>query len=483
MLPSLIMSDAIKFILGDDVREVSGLPATMTLLQYLRTKEGLTGTKEGCAEGDCGACTVAVGELKDGKLSYKSACACILFLPTVDGKHILAVEHMKKDKLHPVQEAMAKDHAAQCGFCTPGFVVSLCTLLHNNENADDEAIQDAIAGNLCRCTGYKPILTAAREANQSKDRHFSCDIGKLEALQRKTMLSYEADGQKFFAPRNADELAKVLAQYPDATILSGGTDVGLWVTKQHQDLKVVIYTGAAHDLRHIRETKDGLEIGAAVAYADAFDKLAAYDESFAELLRRLGGAQIRNLGTIGGNIANGSPIGDGMPPLIALGAKIVLKSQNGSRTLNLENYFLAYKKQDRKAGEFVEKVLVPHKAKNVLFKTYKVSKRFDQDISAVCAAFAFEMDGQKIKTARIAFGGMAGTPKRASHTERFLKDKLWNEDTMGRAMAELEKDYAPLTDMRASALYRRRVASNLLCRFYHETAGGGEKTRVYGYVA
>lgn len=468
------MADAIKFMLNNEYRTVTDAAPTMTVLQYLRLSERLTGTKEGCAEGDCGACTVIVGDVGG---NYKAVNACILFLPVLDGKHVLTVEQLG---MNAVQKSMVGCHGSQCGFCTPGFVMSLSALMHNKKDASDENIHDAIAGNLCRCTGYRPIMDAAREANKAKDRFLPADSTALKDIQRDQMFVYEHADGKYFAPVTIDELAKTFAEFPDATLLAGGTDVGLWVTKQHRDLPVVIYTGNVAALKNIVSTDEGLEIGAAVSYADAFTHLAAIDESFEELLRRLGSAQIRNSGTLGGNIANGSPIGDGMPPLIALGARIVLRSSSGARDVALEDYFLAYRKQDRRVGEFVEKIIVSKKADNVLFKTYKLSKRFDQDISAVCAAFALTLDAGVVTSARIAFGGMAATPKRASITEQYLHGKTWNEETAKAAMSLLAQDYAPLKDMRASAEYRSLTAQNLLYRFYVETTTG-EKVRVYGH--
>ena len=478
------MTESIKFILNGRLTEESSLPPSTTLLQYLREKAHLTGTKEGCAEGDCGACTVAVGRLNKGKVDYQSINACIAFLPTLDGREVVTVEHLKSKtgKLNPVQDAMVKCHGSQCGFCTPGFVMALSTLMHNTQDAKDDDIQDAIAGNLCRCTGYRPILDAARMANASKDRELPSDAKALSALQRKKMFSYEAAGAKFFAPVTVEELVEVYGQYPNATMLAGGTDVGLWVTKFHMDLPVIIYTGNVGALLGIRETPEGLEIGAAASYTDAFAALAAYDPSMEDMLKRFASVHIRNAGTVGGNIANGSPIGDGPPPLIALKAKLVLRSKAGSRTINLEDFFLAYKKQDRKPGEIVEKIIVPKKPAGVQFRVYKISKRFDQDISAVCGAFALEVQGGKVADARICFGGMAGTPKRASGAEAVLKGQPWNEATLQKAMAALDKDYAPMTDMRASAKYRADVARNLLKRFYIETTEPDVQTQVYRYA-
>lgn len=477
------MADSITFILNGKTVQVENLPPTMTLLQYLRWRAHLTGTKEGCAEGDCGACTVAVGKLVDGKVEYQSINACIAFLPTLDGREVVTVERLKKNgRLNPVQDAMVKCHGSQCGFCTPGFVMALSTLMNNTQNANDDDIQDAIAGNLCRCTGYRPILDAARMANKDADRALPSDAATLATLQRKKMFVYEAGGAKFFAPVSVAELAEIYAQYPHATILAGGTDVGLWVTKFHMDLPVVIYTGNVAELRQLKETAEGLEIGGAVSYTEAFAALAAYEPSMEDLLKRFASLHIRNAGTVGGNIANGSPIGDGPPPLIVLKSKLVLRSKSGSRTLNLEDFFIEYKKQDRKPGEFVEKIIVPKKPASVQFRVYKLSKRFDQDISAVCAAFALDIQNGKIAEARIAYGGMAGTPHRAANAEKALTGAVWNEGTLRAAQQALAIDYKPMTDMRASDAYRATAAKNLLKRFYIETTQPDTATQVYRYA-
>ncbi|TNE26032.1 MAG: xanthine dehydrogenase small subunit [Alphaproteobacteria bacterium] len=475
------MSDTIKFILNDAPHEISGVAPTTTVLQYLREHLRLKGTKEGCAEGDCGACTVVLGEMIDGETRYKSVNACILFVPVLDGKHLITVEHLRDKEsgaLHPVQQAMVDCHGSQCGFCTPGFVMSLYALGHNKNKPDDTDIQNAIAGNLCRCTGYRPILDAARSMGGFKIPENTA----LKKLQRSSGLAYEADSIKFFAPHKAHEFSALLAEYPDAHILSGGTDIGLWVTKHHKELPVLIYTGEIASLRRVNETDDAIEIGSSVSYSDAFAHLADFDDSLAALLQRFASVQIRNSGTLGGNIANGSPIGDGAPFLIALGAQLVLRKAEDTRTIPIEDYFLAYGKQDLREGEFLEKIIVPRKPENVLFKTYKLSKRFDQDISAVCGAYALTITDGKITDVRIAYGGMAATPKRAEQTEKFLTGKNWTEENCRTAMEEMSKDYTPLTDMRASAAYRMQTAQNLLYRFFIETTQPDTQTRVYDYA-
>lgn len=480
------MTDHIRFILNGRLCEVSGLAPTMTLLQYLRGPARLCGTKEGCAEGDCGACTVMVARLeKDGSAHYRSINACIALLPSLDGRQIVTVEHLRDiagGALHPVQQAMVDCHASQCGFCTPGFVMALTNELQNNPKADDTAIHDAISGNLCRCTGYRPILDAARRAKDMPRVDIPADTAGLRAITRSKMFFYETAAGKFFAPVTAAELADILAQYPNAYMLSGGTDVGLWVTKFHMDLPVIVYTGNIADLRDVKETDEGLDIGAAVTYSEGFAALARQGAGMEDLLRRIGSVHIRNAGTIGGNIANGSPIGDGPPPLIALQAEIVLRSAAGTRRMPLEKYFLAYKKQDRLPGEFLERIIVPKRADNTLFATYKVSKRFDQDISAVCAGFALDIDGGIIRAARLCYGGMAATPKRAAAAEAALVGQPWTRDAVIAAVAAMDADFSPLSDMRASTLYRQNVAKNLLKRFFIETTMPQMKTGVYRHA-
>jgi xanthine dehydrogenase small subunit len=479
------MTDTIQFILNGQRTEVSGLPATTTLLQYLRQHAALTGTKEGCAEGDCGACTVVVGTLDATaeRVDFAAINACIAFLPTLDGRQVITVEHLGTPaQMHPAQQAMLDCHGSQCGFCTPGFVVSIASMLHQHDDADDDTIQDAIAGNLCRCTGYRPIVDAARLANKSKARKLGADVAGLRALRRDRGLRYVAGDSMFFSPVSAIELAETLSAHPKATLLAGGTDVGLWVTKMHRELPVVIYTGNVRELHTLETNGAGeLTIGAAVSYTTAFEALAAYDPSMEDLLKRLGSKQVRNAGTLGGNIANGSPIGDGMPPLIALGARITLRSSRGVREVPLESYFLAYQKQDRQPDEFVETIIVPPRDPEVHFKTYKISKRFDQDISAVCFAFAYRQDGQSMRDVRLAYGGMAATPKRATNAEAVLNGQPFDEATLRKAQAALDRDFAPLTDMRASKEYRQQIAKNLLERAFLETQRPHIETVVYRY--
>lgn len=470
------MSDPIRFFYRGTVQEVSNAATTQTVLQHLREDLHCTGTKEGCAEGDCGACTVVVGSLVDGQVELKTVNACIQLLPALDGKALFSVEDLQQPDgaLHPVQQALVECHASQCGFCTPGFAMSLWGIYLNKDGAAPTRceIDDGLSGNLCRCTGYRPILDAAKRMAElpavSFDRQALAQ--QLDKLQRDSLSTYEYDGQQFHAPRTVAELAQLRADKPDACLLAGSTDVGLWITKQLRELKEIIYLGNIAELKAIKVADGQLEIGAGASLNDAYAALCQhYPEQLSELWQRFASLPIRNAGTLGGNVANGSPIGDSMPWLIALGAQIVLGSTAGQRVMPLENFYLGYQKKDLQPAEFVQAVRVPLPRSNVQFRTYKLAKRFDQDISAVCAAFALTLDGEQIIEARIAFGGMAATPQRATQTETFLCGQTWTEDNLVIAMGLLRDDYAPLSDMRASGNYRMTTAQNLLRRFWLET--------------
>ena len=469
------MADKVRFLLDGELVEVDGDP-TRTVLDWLRYEARRTGTKEGCAEGDCGACTVIVSELDGDKIKRRAINSCIAFLPMIDGKALTTIESL--GGAHPVQAAMVEHHGSQCGFCTPGIVMSLAAF-HADGGGDREAAKDALAGNLCRCTGYGPILAAAQSA---QDTPAAIDlpglVEGLAALRRTQTLALAYDDpltgttRRWFAPRPLEDLAALALIYPDATIVAGATDVGLWVTKQHRKLGVVISLSEVEALNRIEETPEGLRIGAGVRYADAFESLSNLYPGIGEMLRRLGSAQVRNSGTVGGNIANGSPIGDTPPALIAAGAQLVVRHGPTTRTLPLEDYFLAYGKQDRQAGEFVEAVICPPLDPGRLFKLYKLSKRHDQDITAVLGAFNLAIEGGVVTAARIAFGGMAGTPKRALACEAALIGQPWSWATVEDACAALETDFTPLSDMRASANYRMTAAKNLLRKVMAEHEAG-----------
>jgi xanthine dehydrogenase small subunit len=476
------MSEPIRFYYRGQVREVHGAAPTQTLLQHLREDLHCTGTKEGCAEGDCGACTVVLGSLENGKLEMKTVNACIQLTPTLDGKAVFTVETLQQGDgaLHPVQQAMVECHGSQCGFCTPGFVMSLWGMYLKQEVLQGggcaqparREIDDALSGNLCRCTGYRPIIDAAARMGELPRVDFdrAALTEQLLGLQRSAMATYSAGGQQFHAPRTLEELVSVRAAHPDACLLAGSTDIGLWVTKQMRELGDIIYLGHVGELKGVREADDMLEIGAGVSLNDAYAALCRhYPQELSEMWQRFASLPIRNAGTLGGNVANGSPIGDSMPWMIALGSQVVLRGARGERVLALEDFYLDYQKKDLQAGEFVQAMRVPLPRAGVQFRTYKLAKRFDQDISAVCAAFALRVDGDTVREVRIAFGGMAAIPKRAARAEALLLGQPWSEDSVSAAMAAMAQDYAPLSDMRASSAYRMKTAQNLLRRFWFET--------------
>ena len=475
------MSEPIRFLYQGQVRELRDVKPTQTILQHLREDLRCTGTKEGCAEGDCGACTVVVGSLENGELELKAVNSCIQFTPTLDGKALFTVEDLQQPdgSLHPVQQALVECHGSQCGFCTPGFAMSLWGMYLKQESHGLSGrqpsrcqIDDALSGNLCRCTGYRPIIDAARRMVELPPAAFdrAALAERLRVLQRTHGFTYEAQGGRFHVPRTLAELVGLRSEFPQALMLAGSTDVGLWVTKQMRELNDIIYLGQVDELRTLAESGDTLEIGAGVSLNDAYAAICRhYPDALTEMWQRFASLPIRNAGTLGGNVANGSPIGDSMPWLIALGSQVVLRSATGERVLALEDFYLGYQQKDLQPGEFVQGLRVPLPRPGLRFRTYKLAKRFDQDISAVCAAFALTLDGDTVAAARIAFGGMAATPKRAASAEALLVGQPWNEASLRAAMNALAQDYAPLSDMRASSAYRMLAAQNLLRRFWFET--------------
>ena len=423
---------SIRVLVDGSVHSVDELRPTITVLQFLREQLRRCGTKEGCAEGDCGACTVVLAELAGTEVTYRAVNACIQFVPTLDGKALITVESLKAEaggSLHPVQRALVECHGSQCGFCTPGFVMSLYALYRSNRNPDDQAIRHALSGNLCRCTGYRPILAAARKmyeyprVGDAQDRALKERLLAIRVTREKRLSVGEAE---YVAPTTVAELTRALAQRPQATLLAGGTDVGLWVTKKQQDLPTIIYLGNVAELKRTRRVDHYTEFGAAVSLTDAFVELTAEYPELQEIARRFASPPICNAGTLCGNIANGSPIGDSMPALICLGTSVVLQSATGSRVLALEDFYLDYMKKDLRPGEFVAAVRVPRALRGLSLRSYKIAKRYDQDISAVCAAFAVELAGGRIRGARVCFGGMAATPRRAENCERALIGSDWN---------------------------------------------------------
>jgi xanthine dehydrogenase small subunit len=500
-------STPIRFALDGEIVTLDGVDPTRTVLQYLREDLGRTGTKEGCAEGDCGACTVVIGELHGNGIRFRAVNSCIQFVPTLDGKELFTVESLTgaNRALHPVQQALVDCHGSQCGFCTPGFVMSLFALYKSAERPTRRAINDTLAGNLCRCTGYRPIVDAAcrmyeyRDREGAKDEHWmNCSFSsladaqpsageremteRLHSIRRNDTVTLACGPRAYFAPSSLAELAGLREAHPDACLLAGGTDVGLWVTKQLRELSSLIYVGNVRELANIDIGDDALHIGAAVSLTDAFAALVAHYPELEELTRRFASPPIRNAGTLGGNIANGSPIGDSMPVLLALGATLLLRRGSRTRELPLDEFYLGYQKTALARGEFVERVTIPLRRSTAIVRSYKVSKRFDQDISAVCGGYCLRVVDGIVREARVAYGGVAAIPKRATHCERALVGRPWNEAAVRAAMSALDRDYTPLSDMRASMAYRRSVTKNLLLRFYVETTAPGVATNVFEFA-
>jgi xanthine dehydrogenase small subunit len=467
----------VRFVLNGRERELVRPEPTLTLLDYLREDAGLTGTKEGCAEGDCGACTVAVGSRCADGVQWRAVNSCIRFVPTVDGCEVVTVEGLSgtAGPLHPVQQAMVDCHASQCGFCTPGFVMSLFALYLTVSRASRDEVVDALAGNLCRCTGYRPIIDAGvamfdapEPAEWSRAAGQGAAVGaRLQALARageSESLAYPG----FQAPRSRATLAAACAAAPEALLLGGGTDVGLWVTKNLRTLPPLIYTGEVAELRAMRRDAHGLWIGAAVTLTDAWPALVDLCPALAEQASRFASPPVRNSATLCGNLANGSPIGDSLPALLALGATLELESTGGIRRVPLQDFYLAYQRKDLRPGEFVAGVQVPVPAPDAEIASYKLAKRIDQDISAVSAGFLVELADDRIVTARLAFGGLAGTARRAAAAEAALLGRAWDAAAIDAAVAALARDFEPLTDQRASARYRLEGAGALLRRFHAE---------------
>jgi xanthine dehydrogenase small subunit len=444
----------ISFLLNGEAVQLTVDDPTVTVLDWLRETQGLRGTKEGCNEGDCGACTVMVSDANGNQ----SLNACILFLPQLNGKSMRTVEGLAVgDELHPVQQAMIDEHGSQCGFCTPGFVMSMATA-HANDAVDHD---DQLAGNLCRCTGYAPIIRAAKKVEDAPKPEW---LGRDRLLVERMVKAHD-----YASPTVLYEFAAWYKENPDATLIAGATDVGLWVTKGLKDLGKVCFLKQIDELAEIKKTHDGFVIGAGASIAQVRDAVAPYYSDFAEMLRRFASMQVRNAGTLGGNIANGSPIGDCPPALIALGAKMTLQWGLETREIPVEDFFIEYGKQDIRSGEFVRSFFIPDQPDRV--KCYKLSKRFDQDISAVCGCFKVIVEDGVVTDARIAFGGMAGTPKRASAVEHALISQAWTSETVAAALPHMMADFVPLSDMRASAEYRMKTAQGMLTRYFLNDLG------------
>jgi len=484
-------ANGIQFLLNNELILLENIDPNMTVLQYLRELRFSSGTKEGCASGDCGACTVVIAELSPTnpkELVYKSINACIAFIGSVHAKQLITIEHIKQDKkLHHVQQAIVDNHASQCGFCTPGFVMSSFALQKANNKPEREEVIEALAGNLCRCTGYRSIIDAAMESNNSNDKdsfdkNYSQTVKKLAELNNLYAVELNHSNKQYFAPKSITELSKHLLANPDSILLAGGTDLALSVTQNLASIDQLVYLGDVKELHQIQHENDELMIGSAVPYSKFTPLLEKHYPELGEMIERIGSKQIRNNGTLGGNIGNASPIGDMPPALIALGSEITLQRGEQQRKILLEDYFVGYKKTTLAESEFIRNIFIPQPNKAQSLKLYKISKRFDDDISAVLAAIFIELKDDQVTTIRIAFGGMAEIPKRAKHCETALLAKTFNQQNIDLAKKALTKDFSPMTDVRASNKYRMKVAQNLIQKCFIELTNQNIKTRVINYA-
>jgi xanthine dehydrogenase small subunit len=447
----------------------SDVSPTTTLLDYLRLNARLTGTKEGCAEGDCGACTVVIGlPQDDGRMAWRAVNSCLVLVPQIDGLPVITVEGLARPDgtLHPVQQSLIDADATQCGFCTPGFAMAMLAFAQGGEARDDETIHEALAGNLCRCTGYRPIVEACKTMRADPP---GCGFAERAG---EAAPEYRQGAQLYLAPRSIGELVETKAKHPDAFVLGGGTDLGIRVSKDREAFPVVISTQWVSELRAISEGKDKLTIGGGVTYTRALPFLDKHLPSFAALVRRIGSRQIRNIGTLAANIANASPIGDTIPCLMALDATIMLRSKRGTRSVKADEFIVGYRKTAMEQDEIIAAVEIPLLGDGASFTAYKLSKRFDQDISTVIGAYRLRVEGGNVAELRAAYGGMAATTSRARHVEAALTGKPWTTETLRDVDALIAQDFQPMTDHRGTDAYRRRAAANLIRKLQIETTTG-----------
>ena len=468
----------VRFLLNGKICTESSVSPSTTVLDYLRETRGLKGTKEGCAEGDCGACTIVTADCREGRTKFGAANACLMLVPQLGGKAVWTVEGVSDGagRPHPVQSALLESHGTQCGFCTPGFVMALFAFYRSSEPKNLANVHDVLAGNLCRCTGYRPIVDAAMTLAPPTD----ADASEIAQALAGTAIDeiYEHGGERFYAPASLNRLLALRAEHRRAVLLGGGTDLGVLASRDRARFDQVIWTGRVPELNRIERNGSDLTIGAAVTYTQALPVIDADYPSFGGLIRRIGSRQIRNLGTFGGNACTASPIGDTLPCLLALGATFVARSRSGVRHIPAVEFFLGYRRTALAGDEVLEAVTLPRLQPDAVFRTYKISKRFDQDIAAVIGAFALTVRAGRVESARVAFGGMAATPARARACETALQGAPWSPATVAAAAAELEREFSPINDLRASAGYRRRVAGNLLWRLHAETTNYGQPTEI-----
>jgi len=482
------MSDNhIQFLLNNHLITLNDIDPNTNVLSYLRNHLQKNDTKEGCASGDCGACTVVVAEYAGQELRYKSINACITLLPSLHGKQLITAQDLPDgNKLHPVQQAMVDFHGSQCGFCTPGFVMSLFSLHKNFPEPNQHQMLEALAGNLCRCTGYRAIIEAAKAAKNHGpdqfDRNKAQTIATLKNIQREAMTQLSSGEQQAYSPTSINELSQLMLDHPKARIVAGGTDIVLEITQMLKQLGTIVYVGNVAELYQLDQNDQQFTFGAALPYEQFTGVLGVYYPDFSQMIERIGSLQVRNQGTLGGNIGNASPIADTPPVLIALDAHLNLRLGNDIRNIAIEDYFVDYKVTAQAPSEFIQSIDIPKPAANQQLKVYKVSKRFDDDISAVLAAFNLTIENNKVTAARIAFGGMAAIPARAKKCEAALINQPWTQATVSAAMVALADDYTPMSDVRATKEYRMIVAQNLLQKAFIEMTEPSVKTGVVQYA-
>lgn len=479
----------IQFLLNNRLITEHELDPNLTVLNYLRGQHQRRGTKEGCASGDCGACTVTLGKVVDGKMHYQAVNSCLTLVSSLQGKQLITVEDLKKgDELHSVQQAMVDCHGSQCGYCTPGFVMSLFTLQKNSQGWDRHQAEQALAGNLCRCTGYRPIMDAAQQAcaaaiNDEFSNNAAALVQRLQALSSDELQSIESNGSLCYLPKTVAQLAALYQQHPDARLVAGGTDLTLQITQQYKRLPLLIALEQIDELKHCSEDAENFHLGAAASLHHCYQFLAPHIPAFSDMLERFASLQIRNQGTLGGNIGNASPIGDGAPMLLSLNARLVLQQGDNQREVPLDQFFTAYRQTVLQPSEFIRSIIIPKVTLSPNFTAWKVAKRLDDDISAVFAAINLQMEEGIVIEARLAFGGMAAIPKRALAAEAALLGQPLNLTSIEKACAALGKDFQPLSDFRASADYRLQVARNLLRRYYAQACGELAIAEVSRYVS